>query len=74
MIAEERRQLAVRTLAQLNPRAREVLIRFYLDEQPIEQICDEMALTSTQFRLLKSRAKAKFGAQGQRKLRFPRAA
>jgi hypothetical protein len=37
-----------------------VLSRFYLFEQPQEQICAEMNLTATQFRLLKSRAKTRF--------------
>jgi hypothetical protein len=39
-----------------------------LKEQPQEQICREMDLTETQFRLLKSRAKAKFGEIGKKKL------
>ena len=52
----------------LSERDRDILIRFYLKEQPQEQICKEMALTETQFRLLKSRAKAKFGEIGRKKL------
>jgi RNA polymerase sigma-70 factor, ECF subfamily len=43
-------------------------VRFYLNEEPQEQICREMALTETQFRLLKSRAKARFGEIGKKKL------
>jgi hypothetical protein len=35
-------------------------------EQPQEQICLEMGLTYNQFRLLKSRAKARFGELGKR--------
>ena len=55
-------------LDSLSKRDRDILIRFYLKEQPQEQICREMALTETQFRLLKSRAKAKFGEIGKKKL------
>ena len=52
----------------LSERDRDILVRFYLNEQPQEQICREMDLTETQFRLLKSRAKAKFGEIGKKKL------
>jgi len=55
-------------LASLSDRDREILNRFYLREQTQEQICEEMGLTETQFRLLKSRAKARFGELGRRKL------
>jgi RNA polymerase sigma-70 factor (ECF subfamily) len=55
-------------LDSLSQRDRDILIRFYLKEQSQEQICREMSLTETQFRLLKSRAKAKFGEIGKKKL------
>ena len=55
-------------LRQLAERDREILTRFYLDEQAQEQICAEMNLSETQFRLLKSRAKARFGELGKRRL------
>lgn len=55
-------------LESLSERDREILTRFYLDEQSQEQICGEMNLSETQFRLLKSRAKARFGEIGKRKL------
>lgn len=55
-------------LRSLSDRDREILTRFYLDEQTQEQICEEMKLTETQFRLLKSRAKTRFGELGKRKL------
>jgi RNA polymerase sigma factor (sigma-70 family) len=67
-ISKERESLAVRVLNTISKRDREILTRFYLHEQPQEQICKEMSLTETQFRLLKSRAKAKFGELGKRKL------
>ena len=55
-------------LKRLAPRDREILTRFYLHEENQERICKEMKLTETQFRLLKSRAKARFGELGKRKL------
>jgi RNA polymerase sigma factor (sigma-70 family) len=64
----ERRQLAIRILASLPPKQREILRRFYFEEQRAEQICADMNLTETQFRLLKSRAKARFGRAGRTEL------
>ncbi len=61
-------ELMEEVLAGISRRDREILMRFYLDEQPQEQICADMNLSETQFRLLKSRAKARFGALGRRKL------
>ena len=55
-------------LGELSARDREILTRFYIDEQSQDQICSEMGLTETQFRLLKSRAKARFGELGKKKL------
>ena len=55
-------------LSELCPKDRDILTRFYLHEESQEQICEEMKLTDTQFRLLKSRAKARFGGLGQRRL------
>jgi DNA-directed RNA polymerase specialized sigma24 family protein len=46
-------------LARLVARDREILQRFYLDEQCAARICDDMRLTPTQFRLYKSRALAR---------------
>jgi RNA polymerase sigma-70 factor, ECF subfamily len=57
-------------LRSLSERDREILTRFYLDEQSQESICQEMSLSETQFRLLKSRAKARFGEIGKRKLQL----
>ncbi|MCU1292044.1 MAG: polymerase, sigma-24 subunit, subfamily [Bryobacterales bacterium] len=64
----EKAALMKSVLGALSERDREILVRFYLKEQPQEQICEEMSLTETQFRLLKSRAKAKFGEIGRKKL------
>ena len=55
-------------LRAMSSRDREILKRFYLDEQTEEQICGQMELTRSQFRLLKARAAARFvkaaGAEG----------
>jgi RNA polymerase sigma-70 factor, ECF subfamily len=56
-------------LAELTERDRQVLTRFYVDEQPAQKICDEMSLTMTQFRLLKSRAKNRFGEIGRKRMK-----
>ena len=67
-IGKQQKDLVDKVLGGLNSRDREVLTRFYLLEESQEQICEEMDLTATQFRLLKSRAKARFGEIGRRRL------
>ena len=66
--ARQEEELAVSVLKGISRRDREILTRFYLEEQTQEQICEDMNLTETQFRLLKSRAKARFGELGKRRL------
>jgi RNA polymerase sigma-70 factor (ECF subfamily) len=66
-IEHQNEELAMRVLNSIGKRDREVLIRFYLDEQTPDQICQAMKLTETQFRLIKSRAKARFGELGKRR-------
>jgi RNA polymerase sigma-70 factor, ECF subfamily len=66
VLIRERAQIVRHALSQLAQRDQEVLRRFYLQEQSPEQICTEMSLTETQFRLLKSRAKARFGEIGRK--------
>lgn len=61
-------KIAERVLRAVSDRDREILTRFYLKEQSQEEICRAMGLSETQFRLLKSRAKARFGALGKKKL------
>jgi RNA polymerase sigma factor (sigma-70 family) len=68
LIGREKTELMLKVLRGLGARDREVLTRFYLHEQSQEQICREMNLTGTQFRLMKSRAKARFGELGRRRL------
>jgi RNA polymerase sigma-70 factor (ECF subfamily) len=67
-IIRQKAALMKSALEGLSKRDRDILVRFYLQEQTQEQICREMSLTETQFRLLKSRAKAKFGEIGRKKL------
>jgi RNA polymerase sigma-70 factor (ECF subfamily) len=64
----QRAELMQSTLSSLSEKDREILTRFYLKEQSQERICREMELSETQFRLLKSRAKAKFGEIGKKTL------
>jgi len=66
-IEHQNEELAFRVLLAISKRDREVLIRFYLREQSSSQICRDMHLTATQFRLIKSRAKARFGELGRRR-------
>ena len=65
-VYNERADVVRRLLKGLSRRDREVLRRFYVEEQPQGQICEEMQLTYNQFRLLKSRAKARFSEMGRR--------
>jgi RNA polymerase sigma-70 factor (ECF subfamily) len=67
VLEKQTQEVAMRILRSLPERDREVLVRFYLEEQTPEQICSEMNLTETQFRLIKSRAKARYGELGKRR-------
>ena len=67
-ISDEKAGLMMEVLRGISARDREILTRFYLLEQSQERICREMNLSETQFRLLKSRAKARFGELGKKKL------
>lgn len=64
--AKEFAGLAREAMAKLPPRRREVLARFYLQNQSAEEIRRELNLTATQFRLLKNRAKNEFGKLARR--------
>lgn len=66
MVLQQQREIVRLTLARLSEREGEILTRFYLQEQTEVQICLEMGLTHTQYRLLKWRSKARF-AQLSRK-------
>ena len=68
VIVRQQQEIMLRLLGSLPKRDRDVLIRFYLHEQPAEQIQRELNLTETQFRLIKSRAKKRFTLMSQRSL------
>ena len=68
LLRAERSDLMLKVLNGISRRDREILTRFYLYEQPQSQICEEMALTETQFRLLKSRAKMRFAELGRKRI------
>jgi RNA polymerase sigma factor (sigma-70 family) len=67
-IRRENAEIAGRVLATLPKKHREVLIRYYLEGQPRERIQAEMSLTPTQFRLIKSKAKAALTLRLRRRL------
>jgi RNA polymerase sigma-70 factor, ECF subfamily len=67
-INRQHEEVAEAVLKGISERDREILTRFYLREQTQEEICEEMSLSETQFRLLKSRAKARFGELGKKTL------
>jgi len=68
IILRQKINLIREILAEMSSKDQEILDRFYVREQPPERICDEMNLSITQFRLLKSRAKARFGEAGKKRL------
>jgi len=66
VMTRQRAEIARKVMEGISTRDREILRRFYVEEQAPEQICGEMGLSFNQFRLLKSRAKKRFGTLGQR--------
>lgn len=66
VISQQRAEIARKVLNGVSRRDREILNRFYVLEQSQEQICADMGLSYNQFRLLKSRAKARFGELGKK--------
>ncbi|HLX46067.1 MAG TPA: sigma-70 family RNA polymerase sigma factor [Bryobacteraceae bacterium] len=59
VVRQERIDRLTKVLRCLKKRDREILERFYFREQNAQEICAEMRLTETQFRLFKSRAIAR---------------
>ncbi len=70
MISREQQDLVRWTLAHLSEREGEILSRFYMQEQSQQQICLEMGLTHTQYRLLKWRSKARFEQLSRRQIAY----
>ncbi len=71
MLRRQKVEIMEEVLHTISRRDREILTRFYLYEQSQEQICREMGMNDTQFRLLKSRAKQRFAELGRRRLEKP---
>ena len=67
-ITQQNIGLMTQLLGKLGARDLDILTRYYLREQPEEEIRREMALTATQFNLVKSRAKARFANLVRRRL------
>jgi RNA polymerase sigma factor (sigma-70 family) len=67
-IRSETVAIGTRVLQAISNRDREVLSRFYLKVESAEVICQAMNLSDSQFRLIKSRAKARFGELGKRRM------
>jgi RNA polymerase sigma-70 factor, ECF subfamily len=65
----EQAEVAMRVLGGLQPHERDILERFYLRGQSAQEICLELHLTPTQFRVDKSRAKTRFGEMGRAMLK-----
>jgi RNA polymerase sigma-70 factor (ECF subfamily) len=70
-IEAEQMEMMDSLLRHMKERDRKILVRFYLDGHSQEQICAEMNLTPTQFRLHKSRAKARFSSLALARLNRP---
>jgi RNA polymerase sigma factor (sigma-70 family) len=68
LIRQQREEIAQGVLEAICERDRQILVRFYLLEQSPDEICDDMGLSRTQFRLMKSRAKARFGQIGRKRI------
>jgi len=72
-ILHEHDCIATRILQTIPPRDREVLVRFYLQNQSADQIQTDMHLSETQFRLIKSRSKQRLSGLVQARLQVRRA-
>ena len=66
VLAQQRTDIARQVLSEIPKRDRDILQRFYVLEQSQDQICADLGRSYNQFRLLKSRAKARFGEVGRR--------
>jgi RNA polymerase sigma-70 factor (ECF subfamily) len=64
-IRTENSRLIAEVLRQMPDSEKRILELFYIQERTQQQICEVMNLTPTQYRLLKSRAKSRFGEIGK---------
>jgi len=65
VISAEQLAIMRELLQQVDERDRELLIRFYIHEHSVEDICADLNLSCNQFRLLKSRAKSPLRRVGE---------
>ncbi len=70
---QQKRRIVTEMLGTLSPLDREVLRRFYLEDQGKERICRDLQLTPNQFRNVKSQAKLLLTAIGRRHVHRPSA-
>jgi len=68
-LRREHQDIANRILAAMSAGDREVLMRFYVQGQAVEQILADLGLTETQFRLIKSIARSSFTAHVRQPIR-----
>lgn len=68
-IEQQFSEMLMRIANCLRERDREVLLRYYMEDETAGEICTAMKLTETQYRLIKSRAKARFVDLCRRRLR-----
>jgi hypothetical protein len=59
-MTQQKVALMEKVLSRVSQRDRDILDRYYIQEWTEEQICGDMSVTKTQFRLLKSRIKVNF--------------
>ena len=69
IITDERMILMQAVLREITGRDQEILRRFYVEEHAMEDICADLGINETQFRLLKWRAKQRFGELGRQKMK-----
>jgi len=71
LTVSDRAKLVKNVLKRLTNLQREILLRFYVEEQPWREIADSLGLSHTNFRLRKSRAKERFGVLGKQLMLVP---
>lgn len=67
-IRHQKAEIMRELLAGMTEKEREVLSRFYLLEQSQKEICEQLFLSETQFRLVKSSAKSRFAELKRRRV------
>ncbi len=53
-------KIARRVLRELSLRDREILRRYYLEEQSIDRICAEMSVSGSELRIIRRKARRRF--------------